>query len=72
MAIAKTRPIGEWGDLGMRVPSVKEMERALGLDRAKSVSATDSDNDGESDSSFAEWYEEELRALYKKLKASSK
>lgn len=53
----------------MNKPSIKEMEKALGLDKVKPIQVSDSvqkefEND---DDYFRQWYEEELYAKYKEL-----
>ena len=74
MAIARPRAIEDWGGASMKEPSVKDMERELGLDRVKPMIATESDQKDleEKNNPFGAWYEEELRALYKKQKAAKK
>lgn len=74
MAVARPHMIEEWGVAAMKEPSIKEMERELGLHRAKPLTATESDQQdlAEKNNPFGAWYEEELRALYKKLKAAQK
>lgn len=74
MAIAKPQLIEEWGEAAVKKLSVKEIERELGLDRIKPLPATESDQrelQGKPNP-FDDWYEEELRALYEKIKSTSR
>jgi hypothetical protein len=51
-------------------PTVKEMERALGLDECGVIvvnSGDDAQDMSEKGDAFAEWYEEELRERYERF-----
>jgi hypothetical protein len=51
-------------------PTVKEMERALGLDKCGVIvvnSGDDAEDMAEKGNAFAEWYEEELRERYERF-----
>ena len=52
-----------------RTPSVKDMERALGLDQCGVIyvnSADDLEDMANKGDAFAGWYEEELRSQYER------
>ncbi len=53
-----------------REPTVKEMEKALGLDKVRPIALTPSDaaDFREKGDPFKEWYEQELRRHYARKK----